>query len=149
LLLATRELAASSADVGVDAVGILADKLPSISEFKSIHDLIIRSVWLAEKHVFLDGAIEKAWFLTNIADLLPVVSQLQLVQWLAIHKYSSRIGLVEALDKLHDCALSRARRSDERCVGTLLKLDIEVLQHNLVVPFWIAKVNIFKFDFAF
>ena len=58
------------------------------------------------------------------------------------------INVVEALDQLDDCALSRARWAHDGSGFTSLKGPGEVLEDVLVWSAWVVEVDLVKFDLS-
>ena len=79
LLLASRELSTPSANVGVNALRVALDKVPSVGHPQSLFNLCIRGTWAPEQNILLDRAVEQDRLLADVANLLAELTQLKLV----------------------------------------------------------------------
>lgn len=69
MLLASGELAASSANICMNIAWILGDKLPCVSFFERVNNLLICSVRPAHENIFLDRCVEQNGLLLDITNL--------------------------------------------------------------------------------
>ena len=75
LLLATRELASAGTNMSIDALFVSHHKIIGVGSLESFLNLLVSSVGLTHKEVLFDCCIEKNGLLTDVADLLSIVSQ--------------------------------------------------------------------------
>ena len=54
----------------------------------------------------LDRGIEEDWLLTDVADLLAVVPEVDVLQIYAVNEYLAGAGIVETLNELHSGGLT-------------------------------------------
>ena len=74
LLLPSRKLTATSTDIGIKPLWILADKVPCICFLERINNLFISSFRAAKQNILFDCAIKQNSLLANITDLFSVVA---------------------------------------------------------------------------
>jgi len=75
LLLTAGKLASSAADVSVNAIRVFTHETPRVGLAQGIFDLSVSSIRLAHQDVVLDGGVEKDGLLTDVSNLLSVVTE--------------------------------------------------------------------------
>jgi hypothetical protein len=150
LFLTTGKLASSSTDVSVDTFNVFTHEAPRVGLAQGIFDFIVSSIGLAHKDVVLDRGVEKDGLLTDVSNLLSVVTEVDCFQIHSINEYHSVsfavAGVVEALGKLDAGGLARAGRSDDG--GGLAEFELvrEISHDGRVGTRGVEKVNISELD---
>jgi hypothetical protein len=133
LLLTAGKLASSTTNVSVNALRVFTHETPRVGLAQGIFDLGVSSIGLAHQDVVLDRGVEKDGLLTDVSNLLSVVTQVDCFQIYSINEYSTVAfavaGVVEALGQLDGGGLARAGRSDDG--GGLAEFElVRKARHN-------------------
>ena len=108
LLLASRKLTSSGADILINLLRVLGNEIPSIHSSERLFNFLIRSLRFTHKDVLLDGHVEHDRLLTNIPNLLPVAAQVNFFQILTVNVDISLLRVIKTLNKLNCRTFSRA-----------------------------------------
>ena len=144
LLLAARKLTTSSANICVNLVRVILDKLPCVGLLQCVNDLFISCIWFAHENILLDCRVKKDRLLLYISNLSSQFSQFYIFNLLIINVYFTSSCIVESLNQLDNCALSRSWRPDDSCGLAHLKSTSEISEHFLFRPGWIEEFDTIK-----
>ena len=106
MLLASTQLVTASPHICLNALWLILHKFPGVGLFQSINNFVISGIRLAHEDVLFNGRVKEDGFLLDVADLLAELAQLDFIKEFIIDEDLAFSRLVEALDKLHDCALA-------------------------------------------
>ena len=150
LLLTAGKLASSAADVSVHALRVFAHETPRVGLAQGFFDLSVSSIGLTHQDVVLDRGVEKDGLLTDISNLLSVVTEVDCFQIHSINEYPTVAlavaGVVEALGQLDGGGLARAGRPDDG--GGLAEFELvrKALHNGRVWTRGVEEVNILELD---
>jgi len=148
LFLSAGKLAACIADVHVQSLLHLANKLPGICLLQRVDHLFLCCAFVAIEQVLTDRCREKNRLLPNISDMLAEGLEIHGLEFVPINSDASLIWVVKALQHLHDRGLATARLANQSCLFVFLELQINALQHWDIQLHWVAKKNILELEVA-
>jgi hypothetical protein len=121
-----------------------SNELMSISCFCCPDELLMAGLGLSQAQVILHGIIEQVGLLSNQSHLAAQEIEGQAANIMAPQEHSALLGIVEAEEKIDDCALASSCRPNQSHSAAWLHLKRDVMQNRPIAV--ISEVNPLKPD---